>query len=127
MPRIVSALASIRMIARMLRTKDPEDLAILYLATAFGFFPAGGAMALLMPAKLGRTGTPVPVHGAEQPAVHDARHGHAVAMRHTDPARVRQLPRAPTDNYLVPLQIGAPDVAFSRLNPFSIRPQARLG
>src|SRR4051812_25913880 len=32
---------------RMLRTTDPKDIGILYLVTSFGFFLAGGAMALL--------------------------------------------------------------------------------
>jgi heme/copper-type cytochrome/quinol oxidase subunit 1 len=36
----------------MLRTKDPEDVAILYLATAFGLFVTSGAVALLMPVEL---------------------------------------------------------------------------
>ncbi|MDT7616019.1 MAG: cytochrome c oxidase subunit, partial [Pseudonocardiales bacterium] len=36
---------------KMLHTTDPKDIAILYLFTAFGFFMAGGAMALLMRAE----------------------------------------------------------------------------
>src|SRR6478609_11799492 len=37
---------------KMLRTTDPKDIAILYLVTSFGFFLAGGAMALLMRGEL---------------------------------------------------------------------------
>ncbi|MCU1625447.1 MAG: cytochrome c oxidase, subunit, partial [Pseudonocardia sp.] len=43
-------------IAHMLRTTDPKDIAILYLVTSFGFFMAGGAMAVLMRAELARPG-----------------------------------------------------------------------
>ncbi len=37
---------------KMLRTTDPKDIAIPYLVTSFGFFLAGGAMALLMRGEL---------------------------------------------------------------------------
>jgi len=41
---------------KMLRTTDPKDIAILYLVTSFGFFMAGGLMALLMRAELASPG-----------------------------------------------------------------------
>ncbi|MCU1625425.1 MAG: cytochrome c oxidase, subunit, partial [Pseudonocardia sp.] len=41
---------------KMLRTTDPKDISILYMVTSFGFFMAGGAMALLMRAELARPG-----------------------------------------------------------------------
>jgi cytochrome c oxidase subunit 1 len=37
---------------RLLHTTDPKDIAILYLVTSFGFFMAGGAMALLIRGEL---------------------------------------------------------------------------
>ena len=40
------------LLVRVLRTTDPKDIGILYLCTAFGFFFAGGAMALLIRAEL---------------------------------------------------------------------------
>jgi hypothetical protein len=40
----------------MLHTTDPKQIAILYLVTAFGFFLAGRAMALLIRAELARPG-----------------------------------------------------------------------
>src|SRR5919106_1777723 len=42
--------------AKMLRTTDPKDIGILYLVTSFGFFLAGGVMALLIRGELAMPG-----------------------------------------------------------------------
>jgi cytochrome c oxidase subunit 1 len=41
---------------RFLHTTDPKDIGILYMVTAFAFFMAGGAMAMLLRAELARLG-----------------------------------------------------------------------
>jgi hypothetical protein len=78
----------------MLRTTDPKDIGILYLATAFFFFLAGGAMALLMRGELAVPGT----HRSSCPrgstiSWSPCTDGDAAAARHTDPFRLRQLHR----------------------------------
>src|SRR5918993_4143089 len=47
--------------------------------------------------RAGRPGAAVPEQRAVQPAVHDARHDHAAALRDTDPVRLRELHRAAAD------------------------------
>ena len=69
----------------------------MYLITSFVFFLFGGVMALLMRAELARPGLQFLSQRAVQPAVHDARHDHAAAVR--DPAvhRLRQRDHAAAD------------------------------
>ncbi|HEX5200835.1 MAG TPA: cytochrome ubiquinol oxidase subunit I, partial [Actinoplanes sp.] len=43
-------------LARLLRTTDAKQIGLMYLVTSFGFFFAGGLMALLMRAELARPG-----------------------------------------------------------------------
>jgi cytochrome c oxidase subunit 1 len=95
----------------MLRTTDPKDIAILYLATAFGFFLAGGAMALLMRGELAEPG--LQFLSTEQCNRLFTMHGTVVLLLYATPLLFGFA------NYIVPLQIGAPDVAFPRLNAFS--------
>ena len=92
-------------------TVDHKRIGILYGVTAFLFFLLGGLEALLIRLQLGAPDKTFLVPRAVQPAVHDARH-------HDD------LPRGHAAlgaffNYFIPLQIGARDVAFPRLNAFS--------
>jgi cytochrome c oxidase subunit 1 len=47
-PDVTRRSAKGSVLLRMLRTTDPKDIAILYLVTSFGFFLAGGVMALLI-------------------------------------------------------------------------------
>ena len=98
-------------LSNLLRTTDHKTIGLMYLATSFAFFidrrPDGHADAR----RAGPAGHAVPVAGAVQPAVHDARHDHAAVVRDAAVLRVRNL--------IMPLQIGAPDVAFPRLNAFS--------
>ncbi|OZM76671.1 cytochrome c oxidase subunit I [Pseudonocardia sp. MH-G8] len=96
---------------RMLRTTDPKDIAILYMVTSFGFFLAGGAMALLMRGELAVPGQQF--LSSEQYNQLFTMHGTIMLLLYATPILFAFA------NYIVPLQIGAPDVAFPRLNAFS--------
>ena len=95
----------------MLRTTDPKDIAILYLVTSFGFFMVGGLMAMLMRAELARPG--LQFLSNEQYNQLFTMHGTIMLLLYATPILFGFA------NYIVPLQIGAPDVAFPRLNAFS--------
>jgi cytochrome c oxidase subunit 1 len=95
----------------LLRTTDPKDIAILYLVTAFVFFLVGGAMALLIRAELARPGQQF--LSSEQYNQMFTMHGTLMLLLYETPILFGFA------NYIVPLQIGAPDVAFPRLNAFS--------
>jgi cytochrome c oxidase subunit 1 len=96
---------------KMLRTTDPKDIAILYLVASFGFFLAGGLMALLMRAELAVPGQQFLSN--EQYNQLFTMHGTIMLLLYATPILFGFA------NYIVPLQIGAPDVAFPRLNAFS--------
>ena len=95
----------------MLHTTDPKDIAILYLVTAFGFFLVGGAMALLIRGELAVPGQQFLSN--EQYNQLFTMHGTIMLLLYATPILFGFA------NYIVPLQIGAPDVAFPRLNAFS--------
>ncbi|MFC5995811.1 cbb3-type cytochrome c oxidase subunit I, partial [Pseudonocardia hispaniensis] len=95
----------------MLGTTDPKDIAILYLVTSFGFFMAGGLMAMLMRAELAVPG--LQFLSNEQYNQLFTEHGTIMLLLYATPILFGFA------NYIVPLQIGAPDVAFPRLNAFS--------
>ncbi|SFO43641.1 cytochrome c oxidase subunit 1 [Pseudonocardia ammonioxydans] len=95
----------------MLRTTDPKDVGLLYLVTAFGFFLVGGAMALLVRAELARP--ELQFLSTEQYNQLFTMHGTIMLLLYATPIVFGFA------NYIVPLQIGAPDVAFPRLNAFS--------
>jgi cytochrome c oxidase subunit 1 len=95
----------------MLRTTDPKDIAILYLVTAFAFFLVGGAMALLIRGELAAPG--LQFLSNEQYNQLFTMHGTIMLLLYATPILFGFA------NYIVPLQIGAPDVAFPRLNAFS--------
>ncbi len=96
---------------RMLHTTDPKDIAYLYIVTSFGFFMAGGAMAMLMRAELARPG--MQILSTEQYDQLFTMHGTIMLLLYATPILFGFA------NYIVPLQIGSPDVAFPRLNAFS--------
>ena len=96
---------------KMLRTTDPKDIAILYLVASFGFFLTGGLMALLMRAELAVPGQQFLSN--EQYNQLFTMHGTIMLLLYATPILFGFA------NYIVPLQIGAPDVAFPRLNAFS--------
>ncbi|TVT09912.1 cytochrome ubiquinol oxidase subunit I, partial [Amycolatopsis bartoniae] len=93
------------------RTTDPKQLGIMYLTTAFAFFMAGGAMALLMRTELAHPG--LQFLSNEQYNQLFTMHGTIMLLLYATPTVFGFA------NYILPLQIGAPDVAFPRLNAFS--------
>src|SRR4051794_8597257 len=83
----------------------------MYLVTSFGFFLIGGLMALIMRAELARPG--LQLLSLEQYNQLFTAHGTIMLLLYATPILFAFA------NYIVPLQIGAPDVAFPRLNAFS--------
>jgi cytochrome c oxidase subunit 1 len=96
---------------RMLKTTDPKDIGILYLVTSFFFFLAGGAMALLMRGELAVPGQLFLSNEQYKQLV--TMHGTVMLLLYATPILFGFA------NYILPLQIGAPDVAFPRLNAMS--------
>ena len=96
---------------RYLNTTDPKTLGVMYIVTSFGFFLVGGVLALLMRAELAQPGmqflTP------EQYNQLFTMHGTIMLLFYATPVVFGFA------NFVLPLQIGAPDVAFPRLNAFS--------
>src|SRR2546423_820573 len=95
----------------LIRTTDPKQIGILYLTTSFGFFLAGGVMALLIRTELARPGLQFLSH--EQYNQLFTMHGTIMLLLYATPTLFGFA------NYILPLQIGSPDVAFPRLNAFS--------
>nr|WP_240942593.1 cytochrome c oxidase subunit I [Planosporangium thailandense] len=95
----------------MLRTTDAKQIGLMYLVTSFGFFAVGGVLALLMRAELARPG--LQLLTTEQYNQLFTMHGTIMLLLFATPLVFGFA------NYLVPLQIGAPDVAFPRLNALS--------
>jgi cytochrome c oxidase subunit 1 len=93
------------------RTTDPKQIGILYLVTSFAFFMAGGVMALLMRAELARPG--MQFLSPEQYNQLFTMHGTIMLLLYATPILFGFA------NYILPLQIGSPDVAFPRLNALS--------
>ncbi|SDT60444.1 aa3-type cytochrome oxidase subunit I [Actinoplanes derwentensis] len=98
-------------LARTIRTTDAKQIGIMYLATAFVWFVLGGAMALLMRAELARPG--MQMLSPEQYNQLFTMHGTIMLLFFATPIVFAFA------NYVVPIQIGAPDVAFPRLNAFA--------
>jgi cytochrome c oxidase subunit 1 len=92
-------------------TVDHKRIGILYIVSAFGFFLAAGAMALLMRTQLAQ---------ADQGIVTQTAYNELVTVHGTSMVFLFVVPiLAGFGNYLVPLMIGAADVAFPRLNALS--------
>src|SRR4051794_32774075 len=98
-------------LTRLLRTTDAKQIGVMYLVTSFGFFLAAGFMAMLMRAELARPG--LQFLSNEQYNQLFTMHG-SVMMFLFAPAAAYGF-----TNYIMPLQIGAPDMSFPRLNAFS--------
>ncbi|MFD9814996.1 cytochrome c oxidase subunit I [Streptomyces sp. NPDC059080] len=100
-----------RVLADWLSTTDHKKIGHLYLITSFGFFLVGGVLALVMRAELARPG--LQLISAEQFNQAFTMHGTIMLLLFATPAF------AGFANEIMPLQIGAPDVAFPRLNALS--------
>ncbi|MCM2390257.1 aa3-type cytochrome oxidase subunit I [Streptomyces albipurpureus] len=94
-----------------LTTTDHKKIGHLYLITSFGFFLIAGLMALLMRAELARPGLQLLDNERFNQAF--TLHGTIMLLLFATPAF------AGFANEIMPLQIGAPDVAFPRLNMLS--------
>jgi cytochrome c oxidase subunit I len=95
----------------LLRTTDHKVIGMLYLVTSMAFFFVGGAMAMLMRGELARPG--LQFLSNEQYNQLFTMHGTIMLLLYATPILFAFA------NLVLPLQIGAPDVAFPRLNAFS--------
>jgi cytochrome c oxidase subunit 1/cytochrome c oxidase subunit I+III len=96
---------------RWVTTVDHKDIGILYLVTTVGFFVLGGIEALLIRIQLA-----VPRNTFLDPGAYNAiftMHGTTMIFLVVMPLLLG------FSNYIVPLQIGARDMAFPRLNALS--------
>ena len=94
-----------------LRTVDHKEIGVLYIAMGVAFFTVGGLEALVLRAQLA-----TPESHLVDPSTYDQAftvHGVTMILLAIVPLLVGFA------NYLVPLMIGAPDVAYPRLNAFS--------
>lgn len=97
--------------ARALRTTDHKLIGTLYMVTAFAFFMIGGAMALIMRAELAQP--EMAFLSPEQYNQLFTMHGTIMLLLFATPIVFAFA------NWVLPIQIGAPDVAFPRLNAIS--------
>ncbi|MFG2818749.1 cytochrome c oxidase subunit I [Kitasatospora sp. NPDC048365] len=97
-----------RALVRWLTTTDHKQIGTLYMATSFAFFLVGGVLALVMRAELARPGTQILTNEQFNQAF--TMHGTIMLLMFATPLF------AGFANWFMPLQIGAPDVAFPRLN-----------
>ncbi|MDO4911346.1 MAG: cytochrome c oxidase subunit I [Corynebacterium sp.] len=96
---------------KMLTTTDHKLLGIMYIITALVFFCLAGLMALLIRVELFHPG--LQFLSNEQFNQLFTMHGTLMLLLYASPLVFGFA------NYVLPLQIGAPDVAFPRLNAFS--------
>ncbi|WP_043262731.1 cytochrome c oxidase subunit I [Streptomyces sp. CT34] len=95
-------------IRKYLTTTDHKAIGNMYLVTAFGFFLFAGLLAMMMRAELAQPGMQFFSH--EQYNQLFTIHGTVMMLLFATPTF------AGFANAVMPLQIGAPDVAFPRLN-----------
>ncbi|KMO82501.1 cytochrome c oxidase subunit I [Mycolicibacterium chlorophenolicum] len=96
---------------QLVTATDHKLIGQMYMVTAFGFFFAGGLMALFMRAELATPG--LQFLSNEQYNQLFTMHGTIMLLLYATPVIFAFA------NLVLPLQIGAPDVAFPRLNAFS--------
>ncbi len=99
------------LLVQYLHTNDHKTIGQMYLVTTFIFFLIGGGMAMLMRAELARPG--LQFLSNEQYNQLFTMHGTIMLLLYATPNVFAFA------NLILPLQIGAPDVAFPRLNAFS--------
>ncbi|BBY79315.1 putative cytochrome c oxidase subunit 1 [Mycolicibacterium pulveris] len=99
------------LVYKLITTTDPKLLGIMYIATSFAFFLVGGLMALLMRTELAGPG--LQFLSNEQFNQLFTMHGTIMLLLYATPIVFGFA------NCILPLQIGAPDVAFPRLNALS--------
>lgn len=99
-------------LVRWLTTTDHKTIGYLYLITAFLWFLFAGLLALIIRAQLFEPGSTL-VASKEQYNQLFTMHGTIMLLMFATPLFTGFA------NFLIPLQIGAPDVAFPRLNAFA--------
>jgi cytochrome c oxidase subunit 1 len=98
-------------VVRVLTTTDHKLIGKLYIGTSFAWFIIGGIMALVIRSELASPG---------QQFVNDELYNQLFTMHGTIMLLLFATPLFfGFSNVIMPLQIGAPDVAFPRLNMFS--------
>lgn len=98
-------------VVTVLTTTDHKVIGNMYLFTSFAFFIIGGILALLIRAELAQPGTQI---------VDEETYNQLFTMHGTIMLLMFATPLFfGFGNAVMPLQIGAPDVAFPRLNMFS--------
>ncbi|MEV0163352.1 aa3-type cytochrome oxidase subunit I [Nonomuraea fuscirosea] len=105
------ATAKGRLLVSWLSSTDHKVIGYLYLITSFGFFLIAGVMAMVIRAELTQPG--LQFVGASQYNQLFTMHGTIMLLLFATPLF------AGFTNVIMPLQIGAPDVAFPRLNAVS--------
>ncbi len=100
-----------QILVRYITTTDHKVIGNLYLATSFAFFLVGGLMAMVIRAELAQPG----LQFVDDEVYNQlfTMHGTIMLLLFATPLFVGFA------NCIMPLQIGAPDVAFPRLNMFS--------
>ncbi|WP_042378192.1 aa3-type cytochrome oxidase subunit I [Streptacidiphilus melanogenes] len=98
-------------IIKWMTTTDHKTIGTLYIVTSFAFFLVGGVMALLIRAQLIQPNNDVLSNEQFNQAF--TMHGTIMLLMFATPLF------AGFTNWIMPLQIGAPDVAFPRLNMFA--------
>ena len=99
-------------LVKWITTTDHKTIGYLYLITSFIYFCIGGVLALVMRAELFTPGLDV-LNSNEQYNQLFTMHGTIMLLLFATPLF------AGFANVAMPLQIGAPDVAFPRLNAFA--------
>jgi cytochrome c oxidase subunit I len=94
-----------------LSTTDHKKIGVLYMGSAFAFFVLAGLLSLVMRAELAAPELQFLELGTYNQLF--TMHGTAMIFFFATPMVVGLA------NYFVPLQIGAPDVAFPRMNAFT--------
>jgi len=95
----------------LVTTTDHKKIGLLYVFTAFGFFLLAGALAEVMRTQLARPNQHLVSAGVYNELF--TMHGSIMMFLFIGPMAFGLA------NYFVPLQIGAPDLSFPRLNAFA--------
>ncbi|MEX5259893.1 cytochrome c oxidase subunit I [Kocuria sp. CPCC 205263] len=107
-PRVVPRSKG-RMVVSWITSTDHKTIGYMYLISSFAFFCLAGVMALMIRAELFQPGMQI-LETKEQYNQLFTMHGTLMLLMFGTPLFVGFA------NVIVPLQIGAPDVAFPRLN-----------
>ena len=110
-PLVPTRTSKGKLAVKILTTTDHKTIGYLYLATSFAWFLIGGILALLIRAELTRPG--MQFLSSEQYNQVFTMHGTIMLLMFATPLFVGFA------NVIMPLQIGAADVAFPRMNMLS--------